>query len=80
MGDSQDVLLEEVGEERLRRILSFVDIAKAAACEGVERVPVSLAEDGQGLVGCRHAPTARRQHQAPARAGELARAFVFRNV
>ena len=62
---------QEVGEELLGQVLGLLGRRPAAADEGVERVPVGLAERGQGLAGPGLGRVPGGQDQAPAGGGEL---------
>ena len=48
----QGVFLQQLSEETLSQILRIVGLNAAAADVSIKRIPIGLAEMGQGLPGC----------------------------
>ena len=64
------VLLQKAGEERLHEILRVLLRLPLPAHEGVERIPIRLAQLGQRPFGVRRRFAPGRQHHGPARGDE----------
>src|SRR5262249_2887277 len=69
----QEVFLQEADEEFLRQVLGILGGMATAADEGVERIPVRLAQLLQRLSRLGRGAVARRQHQAPPGGAEALR-------
>lgn len=65
-------LLEEVPEEALGEILRIGRGVSAMPHEGVDRIPVHLAQLGEGVVALVAIRSLGIDHESPARGGKLA--------
>src|SRR5712692_9780184 len=71
VGRADVVLFEQPREKLLSEILRVGQVVALAPNVSVKRVPIGMAELGQGLRGFRRRLLRRREHHAPMRRGEL---------
>jgi hypothetical protein len=75
-----DLLLQQPGEEFLGQVSGLVDRMARPPDVGIQRVPVDLAERGQGGPGFGRIAAARGEHQAPSGRGEAVRMGEVRGL